>query len=293
MNDDKGVIEFICEGGSGSEANVKVELRTLFAGIGGTIVTNEGVATALREEFNITPKSGHKMFLRHTIIKKLEDYFYRTGAYLFAHIPRPLGSISKVGENPYEAYIYEWAFGSEGFAWERVDYEGNRYPIKLRDWDNFVTNFGYAGINMEMDCTDPMDGRISQNIIHQYTKPITNGLEMSMLWKRIDFGPKSLNIDYDKLLKFLNDKRKNLMDVLRNERYEMILLAVEYLTKRNKMKDLDIGRLDALIGEYRRSSLRHYISKELGATESTPLYTNTRTESLISKRMSFILRIQF
>jgi hypothetical protein len=47
------------------------------------------------------------------------------------------------------------------------------------------------------------------------------------------------------------------------------------------MKELDIGRLDALLGEYRRSSLRHYISKELGITESTPLYNNTRTESLI------------
>ena len=35
----EGVIEFICEGGFGSEANVKLELRTEFAGIGGTIIT--------------------------------------------------------------------------------------------------------------------------------------------------------------------------------------------------------------------------------------------------------------
>ena len=200
MNDKRGVIEFICEGGSGSEANVKVELRTVFAGIGGTIITNEGVATALREEYNITPKSGHKMFLRHTIIKKLEDYFYRKGAYMFAHIPRPLGSISKVGEKPYEAYIYEWAFGSESFPWENVDSKGKRNLIKLNDWDNFVTSFSSVGINMELDCTDPMDGRISQNIIHQYPKPIADGLEMSLLWKRIDFGPMSLNIDFKMLV---------------------------------------------------------------------------------------------
>jgi hypothetical protein len=281
MKEDKGVIEFICEGGSGSEANVKVELRTVFAGIGGTIITNEGVATALREEYNITPKSGHRMFLRHTITKKLEDFFYRRGAYMFSHIPRPLGSISKVGQNPYEAYIYEWAFGSECFPWECIDGKGKRSPIKLHDWDNFVTSFGSAGINMEMDCTDPMDGRISQNIIHQYPKPIADGSEMSLLWKRIDFGPMSLNIDFDKLLKFLNDKKKDLINVLRTERYEMIILAVDYLTKGTKMKEIDIGRLDALIGEYRRSSLRHHIAKNLDASESTQIYIKTRTEFLI------------
>lgn len=281
MNEDKGVIEFICEGGSGSEANVKVELRTIFAGIGGTILTNEGVATALREEYSPTPKSGHKMFLRHTIIKKLEDYFYRKGAYMFAHIPRPLGSISRAEKSPYEAYIYEWAFGTESFPWECVDKKGARNLVKLRDWERFVTSFNSAGINMELDCTDPNDGRISQNIIHQYPKPIEDGLEMSLLWKRIDFGPMSLNIDFDKLLKFLNENRNDLIDVLRNERYEMVRLSVEYLTKGNNMKEIDIGRLDALIGEYRRSSLRHYIVKNLDSSASIPSYIKTRTEFLI------------
>jgi len=281
MNEEKGVIEFICEGGSGSEANVKVELRTIFAGIGGTIITNEGVATALREEYTPTPKSGHKMFLRHTIIKKLEDYFYRKGSYMFAHIPRPLGSISRIGDKPYEAYIYEWAFGSESFPWECVDKKGIRSLIKLRDWERFVTSFSSAGINMELDCTDPNDGRISQNIIHQYPKPIADGLEMSLLWKRIDFGPMSLNIDFQKLLKFLNEKRNDLIDILRNERYEMLRLSVEYLTNGKNMKEIDIGRLDALIGEYRRSSLRHYIVKNLDSSASSPTYSKTRTEFLI------------
>ena len=281
MNEDKGVIEFICEGGSGSEANVKVELRTIFAGVGGTILTNEGVATALREEYSPTPKSGHKMFLRHTIIKKLEDYFYRKRAYMFAHIPRPLGSISRSGESPYEAYIYEWAFGTESFPWECVDKKGVINLIKLRDWERFVTSFNSAGINMELDCTDPNDGRISQNIIHQYPKPIEDGLEMSLLWKRIDFGPMSLNIDFEKLQKFLNENRNDVIDILRNERYEMIRLSVEYLTKGSNMKEVDIGRLDALIGEYRRSSLRHYIVKNLDSSASVPSYIKTRTEFLI------------
>ncbi len=281
MDEDKGVIEFICEGGSGSEANVKVELRTIFAGIGGTIITNEGVATALREEYTPTPKSSHKMFLRHTIIKKLEDYFYRKRAYMFAHIPRPLGSISRADDKSYEAYIYEWAFGSESFPWECVDKKGARNLVVLRDWEKFVTSFNSAGINMELDCTDPNDGRISQNIIHQYPKPIGEGLEMSLLWKRIDFGPMSLNIDFEKLLKFLNENRNDLIDVLRSERYEMVRLSVEYLTKGLDMKKIDIGRLDALLGEYRRSSLRHYIVKNLNSSASSPFYSKTRTEFLI------------
>ena len=281
MDEDKGVIEFICEGGSGSEANVKVELRTIFAGIGGTIITNEGVATALREEYTPTPKAGHKMFLRHTIIKKLEDYFYRKGAYMFAHIPRPLGSISRISDKPYEAYIYEWAFGTESFPWECVDKKGLRNVVKLRDWERFVTSYSSAGINMGLDCTDPMDGRISQNIIHQYPKPIEDGLEMSLLWKRIDFGPMSLNINFEKLLTFLNENRNDMIDVLRSEIYEMVMLAVEYLSKGKDMKEIDIGRLDALIGEYRRSSLRHYIVKNLDSSASIPAYVKTRTEFLI------------
>jgi len=281
MDEEKGIIEFICEGGSGSEANVKVELRTIFAGIGGTILTNEGVATALREEYSPTPKAGHKMFLRHTIIKKLEDYFYRKGAYMFAHIPRPLGSISKTNEEIYEAYMYEWAFGSESFPWECVDKKGTRALVKLRDWERFVKSFNSAGINMELDCTDPNDGRISQNIIHQYPKPIEDGIEMSLLWKRIDFGPMSLNIDFEKLTKYIIDNRNDFIDVLRSERYEMMRLSVEYLTNGKNMKELDIGRLDALIGEYRRSSLRHYIVKNLNSSAASPAYSKTRTEFLI------------
>jgi len=40
------------------------------------------------------------MFLRHTLIKKLEDYFFKKGHYRYAHVTRPLGSTER-------AYIYE------------------------------------------------------------------------------------------------------------------------------------------------------------------------------------------
>ena len=78
MNDkinEDGIIEFLYEGGEGDEAKVNVELRTKFQGIGGTIITEEGAVTALRMEHSGAPKSGHNMFLRHMLIKKLEDFF--------------------------------------------------------------------------------------------------------------------------------------------------------------------------------------------------------------------------
>lgn len=280
---DKGVIEFISEGGAGSEASVRVELRTVFPGIGGTIITSEGVVAALRAEYHPTPKAGHRMFLRHAIIKKLDDYFFRKGVYVFSHVPRPLGSVSRGHDEgdrePYEAYLYEWAFGMEGFPWERRDARGNRQTIRLRDWDRFVESFREAGIELGRDCADPDDAAISQNIIHQYPHPSLNEREMSSLWKRIDFGFRSIQIDFDRLQRFLEDHEEEMIRVLRSERYQMLILSVEYLLKGPKMRELDIGRLEVLVGEYRRATLTQYMTG-LGPT-GTPVYFGERTESLV------------
>ena len=281
MNEIRGVIEFVCEGGIGSAAKVCVELRTEFPGIGGTIITHEAVASALREEYSPSPKSSHKLFLRHVIVKKLEDFFHRTRAYVFAHIPRPLGSISHGGDNPHEAYIYEWAFGSEGFPWDYFDRDGNRIPVKVHDWDKFLTSFHLAGVDVQMDTADPDDGRISKNIIHQYPKPMANGAEMSSLWKRIDFGYESMRIDLEKLSQFLDDNREEVEKVLRPERYKMILLTAEYLTLGNEMSPTDVARLESLVGDYRCSSLAHHISRGLGTDESEEVHIGPKTESLI------------
>lgn len=60
----KFLIEKICEGGFGSEANIIVELRNIFPGIGGIINTNQSLVVALREEFSPSPKLSHQLFLR-------------------------------------------------------------------------------------------------------------------------------------------------------------------------------------------------------------------------------------
>ena len=273
----QGVVELIGEGGFGSEAQVFIELRTEFPGLGGLIYTREGVVAALREEFNHVPKSGHGMFLKHTIIKKLDDYFYRKGVYVFSHIPRPFGSIS-VEEDKYEAYLYEWSFGSEGHSWRSVDNENNQCDTQLRDWRHFANSFISAGIDVTRDVTDPDDGRVSRNIIHQHPKCSGDGITLNSLWKRIDFGAGSIHIDWDKLEKFLDDKREDLIRVLKSDRYEMLLLALKYLTRKDKMEDRDKGRLEILAGYYRSASLSHF-ARGMGPSTGPPYFGST-TERL-------------
>jgi hypothetical protein len=282
MTQGEGIIEFVCHGGVGGEATVCLELRTKFQGIGGTVITQEGVASALRAENSPGTKSGHKMFLRHTIIKKLEDYFHRKGKYLFSHIPRPLGSISKVAENRYEAYMYEWAFGTEGFPWVNVDNYGNKSFVKLHDWDKFVANFHAAGIDMTVDIADADNADVSKNIIHQHPASMASGSEMNLMWKRIDFGYQSVKIDLQELEKFLHDERDDLIDVLRYWRYEMLALAKEYLSNREKMRERDIGRLETLVADYRRSTLHHLISRGSGIGEATSPYIQGIDEAVES-----------
>jgi len=273
------VVEFICVGGQGGEAKVTVQLRTEFPGLGATILTTEGVAAAWRQEFEPEPMIGHKLFLTHTVIKKCEDYWYRTGEYKFSHIPRPLGSVSRQDQNPpCEAYIYEWVFGSSGFAWEYPRMEGSAGAIMLHDWNNFTTVFNDIGIDAGYDVVDA-DGGCSQNIVHQFPSLIEGTDEMCCLWKRIDFGRSSINIDWDKVSEFLHNKKKRLINVLRAERYEMLLLAVKYLTDRQHMSGPEIGRLEVLVGDYRRSSLSHY-AMGLGPTLKKPIF-GPITESLI------------
>ena len=248
-----GVIQPIAMGGAGSEAKIRLDLRTKFPGLGGTIVTKEGVVAALRIEYNSTPRVGHKMFIRHMVAKKLDDHFYRSGIYVFSHIPRAFGSISLRKNEVCEAYIYEWTFGSDGFPWVR---DGTT-AITLSDWTAFVARFVEAGIDVKQDITDADDGRYSQNIVHQYPHTPDSD-EMSPLWKRIDFGFNSMTFNLDRLEKYMSDSREDLLKTLRSDRYQMLRLAIAYLRDAKGMSEYNLGRLEQLIVDYRLSSLRHF-----------------------------------
>jgi len=50
-----------------------------------------------------------------------------------------------------------------------------------------------------------------------------DSLELNPIWKRIDFGSRSIRIDYQILRQFLRTKAKDLRKKLRSERYDMMV----------------------------------------------------------------------
>jgi len=264
-------VEFIHEGGTGSEARVDVELRTRFPGIGRTIDTYQGTAVARRNEFNTAPNVGHEMFLRHTLIKKLEDYFFKKGHYRYAHVTRPLGSTEI-------AYICEWAFGRDGFPWAYPDETGQSISVRLDDWNSFNAMFLESGIDLQTDCTNPENGAISQNIVHQLhsgasaSQPILN-----RLWKRIDFGPRSIRLDYERLLNYLRKNEQDIKETLKVGRYDMMMTACKYLLNQGKIELREREKLEMLVLDYRLSTLSYLNARGVGDGSTREIRFRPRT----------------
>jgi hypothetical protein len=247
---ERGEIEYIGEGGFGDEAHIAVQLRREYPGIGGVVLTYQSLAVALRAEYVRSPDSGHKMFYKHSIIKKLEDFFFKRGVYGYAHVTRPLGSTE-------DSYIYEWAFGIDSFPWEYIEPGGERTYVQLDEWDRFVTAFSTAGIDMTMDCTDPDDGRISKNIVHQLALPHIYQSELNRIWKRVDFGDRSIKFDYPKFFRYLADNEEALRGILKVGRFEFLKLACKYLSPEETISEKELGMLEQLTLDYRMSTLSH------------------------------------
>ncbi len=252
---------YVCEGGSGDEANILVQLRTKFPGIGGVIFTYQALPVAYRTDFDYSPQCGHRLFYKHAVIKKLEDYFFMKGFYRYPHITRPLGSTE-------DSYIYEWAFGTDGFPWEYIETDGSRIYLDLEEWDCFVGVFGEAGIDLAIDCSDPNDGRISKNLIHQLCYAQNNNLRtLNRIWKRVDFGDRSIRINYDKLSKYIKDNKQELGANLSAGRLEFLQLACQFLNPNNAIKERDLGKLEQMTLDYRTSTLAHLNTR---GVESSP-----------------------
>jgi len=276
MGHSKGVVKYIREGGVGGEAFVNIELRTLFPGVGNDIVTSEAVLTACRIEKNIVPDNGLKMYLRHLLVKKMDDFFFRNHAYSYAHIPRPFGSIS-LDSHGVEAHLYEWAHGIDGFPWEMPDGFGNRHHIELDEFNQFSGCFNTTGLPVTDDIADAEDGRCCQNIVHEFPSDFLGEGKLGSIWKRIDFGERSFHIQYDRLLAFLYENRTALSKTLRVERYEMMVLTALYLAEGpGRMKERDKGRLETKIEDYRKKTLLHYTSRGMGHADTRPQFNGDR-----------------
>src|SRR3989344_2138577 len=247
----------------GSEASIDIYLMKRFPGIGGTIAIRQALSVAYRKEYNYSPQVGHKLFHKHSLIKKLDDYFFRRERYTFAHITRPVGSTD-------EGYIYEWVFGSESFPLSVPGPGGYPTPVDLGEFKGCVESFTTAGIYIGDDIKDP--NGTTQNIIHQLyheDKRINDPdhPRLSRAWKRIDFGSRSLRIDYEKLMRYLDDHRDDIIHALGTERLEMMELACRYLDDENSVTEKGMGGLERLAYNFRRSTLRHLNMRGFGSID--------------------------
>jgi len=169
------------------------------------------------------------MYLRHMLIKKFEDYFFRKQIYSMPTSRGPWDPSVGKARNRFEACLYEWAFGGEGFPWVVSEYGERRSRSDWRDWNQFVDQFHKVGIDLGADVAESDDANVSKNIIHQFPTDYPHDGDLNPIWKRIDFGPASAPMDYEKIMRFLVDNRESLIDVLRGERYRMMVLATKYL----------------------------------------------------------------
>ena len=274
-------IDNVYEAGYGGEARVFLQLRNVFPGPGGVVKTEQDIAVAFRipngmdaasiiESADLTfdleqPRAcrAFVLFLKHAILKKLDDYFFKsesTSDYRYPHIPRPLGCTSD------GAYFYEWVYGTESIPTSYYNSDLNEYsPLYLDEENTAGGLFHTAGVSLFRD-TKETEQDLRKNIILEESGLGALPQRISSLWKRIDFG-NSIGIDYDKLLGFLATREDDIIRHLGIERYEMIFLAARCLQgAQDPLEFGNLNRLIALISDYRISTANH-----MGAEGISPL----------------------
>ena len=174
-------IENICVGGYGGTAHVYVQLRNVFPGPGGRVKTTQDFVVACRaprsievdeiddshEDIELSDltqmptRNAFNIFLRHVLLQKFDDYFFRTGKYRFAHIPRVLGC------NRRGVYFYEWVHGMEGFDPRYYDDYLKRFvPVIVDEWNICRSCFDEVGVDIFDDIVDT-DGYFIKIVITQ------------------------------------------------------------------------------------------------------------------------------
>jgi hypothetical protein len=137
--------------------------------------------------------------------------------------------------------------------------------VRLDDWDSFGSSFLEAGVDLHSDCANPDNGTISQNIVHQLHLDASAVHPMlNRLWKRIDLGPRSIRLDYEKLLDYLAKNEKDLRETLRVGRYDMMALACKYFVKRDSFGAKELEKLKTLVLDYRFSTLSFLNARGVG-----------------------------
>jgi hypothetical protein len=265
---------------SGDEAEVCLALSNFFPGIGGDIYTEHMAFVAIRQEKSHAVGHGNIVYMRHAVLQKLDDFFHRRRRYLVQHIPRSFGSATLNTEcGPREMSCYQWSFGNEGFCWRTAGRDSAKEPIVLDEWNEFISSFAEAGIDLQYDCT-VIDGEASKNIIHMMNTPIDflGTARLNCLWRRIDFGARSMIIQYETLARFIRNRREDMIAVfgsrggsIGQDRYDMLRLLVKLLAD-GRLNDFEAGQLELLIKHFRISTLRDQLISSVGEdTHVAPL----------------------
>ena len=260
--------EEICEIGHGGEATVYIHLRRVFPFFEKMFITKRDFVVSYRvlHKANISSnelliKRSFSEFLRHLIAKKFDDYFLRKGHYKYPHIPRLLGF-------DINGYYYEFVYGLEGYYPLYFDDTNmNWNPVALNDERISSSLYHEVGIYLFQDIVEPTSNYVKNLIIEEpYISLMPENI--SSLWKRIDFGVKSIKFDYEKTKKYIEKNEKELNEVLTNDRVEMLLIAIDYLIKDGNSKtfgEKKFNRLKYLIELFLKSTLEH-----MGIIEENP-----------------------
>ncbi len=262
------IIDRIAEIGHGGEATVFLELRRSFPFFEKNFYTRRDFVTSYRVlhkgdtiSKDLLFKRSFLEFLRHLIAKKLDDCFLRKGLYKFPHIPRLLGFDTY-------GYYYEYVWGIEGYFPLYFDEELSTYlPVNLFEENQAKNLFHNAGIYIFQDIVEPTSNYVKNLIIEEPEIPLLPQ-EISNLWKRIDFGVKSIRFDYFKIEIYLKEKRDELIKYLGKKRYKLISLANQFLIlngDENKFGERNLNKLKKLIEPFLKSTLDH-----MGLIEEIP-----------------------
>ena len=137
--------------------------------------------------------------------------------------------------------------------------------MRLDDWNAFSSVFLEAGADLQSDCANPDNGTLSQNIVHQlHLGTNVSRPELNRLWKRIDFGPRSIRLDYQRLLEYLERYEAEITHTLKVGRYDMMMLACKYLLRGGDIERREYEKLSMLVLDYRFSTLAFLNARGVG-----------------------------
>lgn len=280
-------VETICEAGFGGEARVFLQLRNVFPGPGGVVKTDQDIAVGFRvpngvdtdgildagdvqfQIEDIRSKRAFILFLKNAVLKKLDDYFFRSDVYKYPHIPRPLGC------TPDGAHVYEWVFGIESIPLTFHDYQYDiEIPLSLDEESLAGAYFLKAGIDITRDTVES-EQLYRKNIIVEESGLPNLPSKVSCLWKRIDFG-NSIGFDFDRLSEFLEKEKEKLIAHLGADRFEMLSVSSEFLSSPSDPQFPKMERLFELLWDYRLRTAHH-----MGVESISPLDQRKAPEVLV------------